>query len=202
MESVASPLFLGGHPAVDFLNTRYGPDEARIETIGEGRALLGWLVSAGLIADEAAANKLLRRFGSSALDSTALEARKLREWTRDWLERWRVAPARDYDNELAYLNGMLARGTWRREVNARGRSLAFVDRVDLGSADALLALLASEVAALITNEDPSLLKQCTGTGCTLWFLDRSKAHRRVFCSATACGNRAKVAAFRERLRRR
>jgi predicted RNA-binding Zn ribbon-like protein len=53
---------------------------------------------------------------------------------------------------------------------------------------------------LITQEDASLLKSCSGSGCTLWFLDRTKAHRRLFCSATACGNRAKVAAFRQRQR--
>ena len=49
--------------------------------------------------------------------------------------------------------------------------------------------------------DPALLKACAGADCTLWFLDRTKAHRRMFCSATACGNRAKVAAFRRRAQR-
>ena len=51
------------------------------------------------------------------------------------------------------------------------------------------------------QEDPALLKACAGADCTLWFMDRTKAHRRMFCSATACGNRAKVAAFRRRAQR-
>jgi predicted RNA-binding Zn ribbon-like protein len=45
------------------------------------------------------------------------------------------------------------------------------------------------------------VKRCEGAECTLWFVDRTKAHRRRFCSATACGNRDKVAAFRARQRR-
>jgi predicted RNA-binding Zn ribbon-like protein len=57
-----------------------------------------------------------------------------------------------------------------------------------------------QIAALITKEQPSLVKDCAGSTCTLWFLDQSKAHRRLFCSPSACGNRAKVAAFRDRQR--
>nr|WP_254214234.1 CGNR zinc finger domain-containing protein [Burkholderia multivorans] len=32
----------------------------------------------------------------------------------------------------------------------------------------------------------------------LWFLDRTKSHRRRWCSKALCGNRQKVAAFRRR----
>jgi predicted RNA-binding Zn ribbon-like protein len=32
----------------------------------------------------------------------------------------------------------------------------------------------------------------------MWFYDRTKGHRRRWCTSTGCGNRAKVAAFRAR----
>jgi predicted RNA-binding Zn ribbon-like protein len=64
----------------------------------------------------------------------------------------------------------------------------------------LVALVAWQVAKVVLEESPELVKRCAGTGCVLWFVDRTKAHRRVFCSASGCGNRAKVAAFRERQR--
>jgi predicted RNA-binding Zn ribbon-like protein len=67
-------------------------------------------------------------------------------------------------------------------------------------ADALLALIGEQIANLITQEDAALIRECGGSACTLWFLDRTKAHRRLYCSASTCGNRAKVAAFRERQR--
>jgi predicted RNA-binding Zn ribbon-like protein len=192
-------LFLGSHPAVDFLNTAFAPNGRQIETIPDGRALLDWMVGAGLL-KEADAARLARRAGSAALDSAAQEARKVREWARRWLERWRAGPDDDFDEEIAALNKLLARATWRDEVvvNDEGaKTLATIHDID---PDALVALIARQIAALITQEDASLLKSCSGSGCTLWFLDRTKAHRRLFCSATACGNRAKVAAFRQRQR--
>lgn len=74
------------------------------------------------------------------------------------------------------------------------------DRWRIDSAEVLIAVVAAQVASLIATEQPALVKRCAGPGCTLWFVDGTKAHSRLFCSAAACGNRAKVAAFRERQR--
>lgn len=201
IEPDVPPLFLGGHPAVDFLNTAFVPEGRPVETIGDGRAFVDWLVGAGLI-DEATAARLLRRVGGKAMDSAAAEARKVREWARYWLTRWRVAPESNYGEEIAALNELLARGSSYREVVTAEEGLGVVERARIETADAPLALLASHIAALVTQEQPSLVKQCAGSGCTLWFLDRTKSHRRMFCSATVCGNRAKVAAYRRRQRAR
>jgi predicted RNA-binding Zn ribbon-like protein len=81
------------------------------------------------------------------------------------------------------------------------RRLQLIERPHFADAAALLGPIALELARLVTHEDPALVKACAGAECTLWFLDRTKAHRRTFCSATACGNRAKVAAFRRRAQR-
>ena len=116
------------------------------------------------------------------------------------LERWRTAPDDDYQAEIAALNKLLARGAWHDEVVATEAGTRMVERVHGDDPDTLLASIARQIAELITSEDASLLKSCAGSGCTLWFLDRTKAHRRLFCSATVCGNRAKVAAFRRRQR--
>jgi predicted RNA-binding Zn ribbon-like protein len=193
------PIFVGSHRALDFLNTFMTPHGEHIETIGDGRAFLDWLVAAEML-DEATAAKLLRRFGIKALDASAAEARKVREWARSWLARWRTAPDADYTEEIAVLNKLLVRETSRREVVIGDEGLTLVERPHIESADALLGLVAAQIAALITTEQASLVKSCAGHQCSLWFLDRTKAHRRMFCSASACGNRAKVAAFRERQR--
>ncbi len=191
-----APL-IGGHPAIDFLNTSFTPEGEVIETIEDGRSLLNWFVGAGLL-DEFAAAKLSKRFGAKAIDTTASEARKLREWAKEWLLRWRAKPNGDYTDELGYLNKLLARGTSRHEVIESEQGLSLVERPNIDSPDALLTLIAMQVAALITQTPPSLVKSCAGHKCSLWFVDRTKAHRRMFCSAAACGNRAKVAAFRQR----
>jgi predicted RNA-binding Zn ribbon-like protein len=192
-------LFLGGHPAVDFLNTAYAPGGQHIETLGDGRALLDWMVRAKLL-EESESATLQRRFTRKALDAAAQEAREVREWARAWLTAWRATPGRDYSDEIAVLNTLLTRDTRGREVIAAKRRLALLERSRFEDASALLAPIAVEIARLVTQEDPSLLKACAGADCTLWFLDRTKAHRRMFCSAAACGNRAKVAAFRIRQR--
>ncbi|MGH8238148.1 MAG: CGNR zinc finger domain-containing protein [Steroidobacteraceae bacterium] len=193
-------LFVAGHPAIDFLNSAYAPGGVSIETIGDGRALLDWLVGAGLLAEREAA-ALARRFSRKALDSVAQEARAVREWARTWLEAWRANPARDYGEELAVLNKLLAREARSHELVAIKRRIELLERPHFPDANALLAPIAVAIARLMTQEDPSLIKACAGTDCTLWFLDRTKAHRRMFCSASACGNRAKVAAFRRRAQR-
>jgi predicted RNA-binding Zn ribbon-like protein len=189
-------FFVGGQPAVDFLNTYYHDG---VETLASGRDLLHWLVGAGLI-DEAESARVMRRLGAKALDETAAEARRLREWLREWLTRWRQAPGADYSQELAALNRLMAREAPRSEVVATDDGLKIVERWQLSSADSILALIASHVAVLITRESPDLLRTCSGPDCTLWFIDRTKAHRRMFCSPATCGNRAKVAAFRQRQR--
>jgi predicted RNA-binding Zn ribbon-like protein len=194
------PLFIGSHPAIDFLNTALAPDGQQIETIGDGRAYLDWFVGAGLLT-EAEAARLRRRFRARALDEAAVEARKVREWARAWLTRWRAAPRGDYAEELAVLNKLLARDARRHEVIATEEGLSIVDQLRIDSVETLLGLIAMQIAALITQEDPSLVRNCAGAACTLWFLDRTKAHRRLFCSPATCGNRAKVAAFRKRQRR-
>lgn len=193
------PLLLGSHPAVDFLNTAFAPQGTPIETIGDGRAFVDWLVAAGLL-DRATASTVVRRFGVKALDASADEARQVREWARGWLSRWRTAPQDDYRAEVMALNKLLEREAVRREVVADSADLRVVERRCIEAANALVGLVATQIAALVTQEQPSLLKHCTGSGCTLWFLDRTKAHRRLFCSTAACGNRAKVSAFRKRQR--
>src|SRR5262245_26235245 len=102
------PIFLGSHPAVDFLNTALAPGGNEIEALPDGRAYLGWAVAAGLL-PEAEAARWSRRFDAKAWDRAASEARKTREWLREWLSRWRKHPRADYAREIAELNELLAR---------------------------------------------------------------------------------------------
>lgn len=193
------PLFLGGHPALDFLNTTLSPHGAQIELIGDGRTFVDWLVSAELL-DASTASKLKRGTSSKALDIVAAEARKVRHWANDWLSRWRNGTDGGYETELRYLNSLLERARRYREVVMAVGNFELVERYCIDAPNELIALVAEQIALLITNEEPALVKRCSGPGCTLWFLDRTKAHHRLFCSAEVCGNRAKVAAFRERQR--
>jgi predicted RNA-binding Zn ribbon-like protein len=192
-------LFLASHPALDFLNTSLAPKGVAIELIGDGRSFVDWLVRAGLLTPQDAA-KALRQFGSAALDRSAADARKLRDWAGVWIARWRDTSGADCRAELLRLNDLLARASRRRELVLTADGLQLEERFALDAADQLVALVAAQIAELVSMEERALVKRCSGAACTLWFLDRTKAHRRIFCSASVCGNRAKVAAFRQRQR--
>ena len=193
------PVFVGGHPALDFLNTSLSPQGTPIELIDDGQSFIAWLVSAGLL-EASTASKLKRRFRAEALDAVAAEARRFREWAGEWISRWQDAPGGDYKAELRRLNRLLERAKGYREAVVTRNGMELIDHCRFESADELIGLVALQVALLVTIEQHELVKHCAGTGCTLWFLDRTKAHGRLFCSAAVCGNRAKVAAFRERQR--
>jgi predicted RNA-binding Zn ribbon-like protein len=193
------PVFLGGHPAMDFLNTAFSPYGEVIDVIADGRSFLDWFVRADLVTGSAAA-RLKRRISAARLDATAAEARNIRAWAHAWIARWSRDPLGDYRGDVRRLNTMLLRGVSYREVVSTNGRLHLAERHRVDRADDLLVIIATQLASLVTSEDPSRIKPCAGSDCTLWFVDRTKGHRRLFCSASACGNRAKVAAFRARQR--
>jgi predicted RNA-binding Zn ribbon-like protein len=169
-----------------------------VETLTDGAAFGAWLVGTGHLTDEELV-RLRRRFGVEAMDAAAAEARRFREWAREWLVRWRGSPRGRYARELAELNRVLSREDRNRQVVAGAHGLEVREVPEYAAASTLVSLPAADIADLVTREDPDLIRECAGD-CTLWFLDRTKSHRRRFCSAAVCGNRAKVAAFRERQR--
>lgn len=194
-----SPLFLGSHPATDFLNSAITPNGLVVEFIGDGAALLEWLVAAGLL-EANVATQVRHKFSAQELDAAAEEARDLREWARNWVARWHKAPHKRYEEEFAHLNRLLGATTTYREVVWSNHAAQVVERTRIDSPGQLIAVLAMALALLLTEEEAGLVKQCAGAGCSLCFLDKTKGHRRLFCSPAVCGNRAKVAAFRERQR--
>lgn len=191
-------LRLGGHRAIDFLNTWRNPG-TEVETLVDGAAYGEWLVGVGLLDVEEFA-RLRRRFGEAALDAAAAEARRFREWARGWLSRWRDTPRGRYTRDLEALNRILAREDRSRRLVMEGGVMTLREVPSFENAAALLSLPAGDIADLVTREDATLIRECAGGDCTLWFLDRTRSHARRFCSAAGCGNRAKVAAFRERQR--
>lgn len=70
-------------------------------------------------------------------------------------------------------------------------------RTDLNATAALLPV-AEALARLLAEADFGLVRKCECEDCTLMFHDRTKSHRRRWCSMALCGNRMKVAAYRAR----
>ena len=64
----------------------------------------------------------------------------------------------------------------------------------------LLLPIAEAIGDLVCYADFNLIRSCENDACTLMFYDRTKGHARRWCSMAACGNRAKAAAHRARIR--
>ncbi len=62
-----------------------------------------------------------------------------------------------------------------------------------------LSAVARDAIALFTAEDVWRLRECASPECGLLFLDLSRPGRRRWCSSSACGGKARAAAYRQRL---
>jgi predicted RNA-binding Zn ribbon-like protein len=78
-------------------------------------------------------------------------------------------------------------GRWRLQFVARETSL-----------DWLLAAIARSAAEIVLEGEAAKVRVCANPICGLFFRDKSRTHRRRWCSMAICGNRNKVASFARR----
>jgi predicted RNA-binding Zn ribbon-like protein len=182
---------LTGEPlALDLINTRpqtpYGP----VDLIATAADLESWLeleselhpglyqaAAGGLSAQQVAAVHVVR-------DCAAVAMARIRAGG--------APPA----SALRALNRALASAPPVRKISmADGRVVSTVHRS--GTAGARLgALLAEAVADLLTDPAINEVRQCAAQDCVLLFMPGHP--RRQWCSATRCGNRARVARHYDR----
>ena len=186
MELEAAPL-IADHLALDMLNTEAGTGDARQDFWHSSAAVLDWLehcgIDAGTVA-EPVADTLLR------------DARALRAAARDLITR-RVQGER---GDPAQLNQYLAAMASTPVLVWDEAQPQLVRQGAAPSPARALGTLAEAVATLLANGDFALVRQCEHPDCVLWFYDRTKSHRRRWCSMALCGNRHKAAQFRARNR--
>jgi predicted RNA-binding Zn ribbon-like protein len=190
---------LGDHPALDFVNSTATPARETIELIGDGQGYLRWLELAGLIST-GEREALQVKYSPGDLDRAAAAATGLREWLRPLIARWAAGdPAAPSGEQVAHLNKMLAAASEYPQLARTDGAVTLTRRRTWATPQALLALPAGAAADLLAHGDRSLVRNCEGPACTLWFYDRTKAHQRRWCSMALCGNRAKARAHRARL---
>ena len=209
-----APFFIGDDLALDFLNSVAAPWGSEIEWIGSGEDLLAWLERAHVVpADVVAQFRTDSAF--EALDAVASQARELREWFRRFVGKHAGKPlGKAALRELAPLNHLLAHDesfgqieiASHRDADENGGNghgvLRWQHRRHWRTREALLLPIAQAMGDLVCRKDFTLVRRCEGPTCPLWFYDVSKSHARRWCSMAVCGNRAKAAAYRARMRRR
>ncbi len=203
------PFFVGDHLALDFLNTVATPSSTAIEWLADGADLLDWLKRASAIDGKTADSFRGKR---QELDVVAKQARDLREWFRGFVRRHAGTVCGPTAlRELEPLNRLLAEDEVYRQVAAGAqkralsddlspRRLRWVQNRRWDTPQRLLQPLAEALGDLVCDADFRHVRACEGASCTLVFYDRTKGHARRWCSMSVCGNRAKAAAHRARLR--
>jgi predicted RNA-binding Zn ribbon-like protein len=198
-----NPLFLGSHQATDFLNTYSLNQHREREFIPDGIAFVQWLQLADLLSKEHY-GVVVQQFSARQLNLVAERARSEREWVRAWLAKLCAGSKSNYAQDAAHLNQLINLCRFKFALTGkpvRSGPICAVSRYPvLDRPDALLGLVAEPIAHLVACEDLKLIRRCAQDDCEHWFLDTTKSHKRLYCSAATCGNRAKVSAFRARAR--
>ncbi|TFW18650.1 CGNR zinc finger domain-containing protein [Duganella callida] len=190
--------FLADNVSLNLLNTIVASRGQTVECIPDGESLLHWLVAGGVLT-QVESDALKRRFGIAEIDLLASHTRRLRESFRVALEQRKVGDGDlVLDSLVQQLNLILSKDARYLAVELFNGTTHVCSRRVWENAEQVLSVLAENIALLFNRNDLGLIKKCANPSCVLWFEDKTRAHRRQYCSSRACGNRAKVAAFRLR----
>jgi len=189
-------LLLGAHPAIDFANTLVPPPGLDTEFLRSWQDAIDWLKDTKLSDGQ--------NLDVPASDAPhALEAvRKLRHAWRTTLEQI-MAGHTVQPQFTKQLNRILCLDTFSEALCVEGKRSFHLHRSRslLEGEHLVLAILARSIAEFLMTAEFKYLRRCANTdSCTLVFYDTTKNHRRQWCSNSMCGNRHKVAQFRQRQR--
>jgi predicted RNA-binding Zn ribbon-like protein len=208
MDRHSPAIFIADSLGLDFLNSVATPVDAAIDWIEDGGGLLSWLTQAELVpADALDAIKASAMPGE--LDKVADQARALREWFRNFVRAHMGRPlaastAQRALGELEPLNRLLDWDeTFKQLVphdDGEGHHFQLRTLRRWRSPESLLLPIGEAMAKFVCEEKFEHVKACEGTSCTLMFADHTRRKARRWCSMALCGNRAKQAAHRSRLR--
>jgi predicted RNA-binding Zn ribbon-like protein len=189
MKAASEFVFLGGHPALDFVNTRTVDRGVPVERLTDFEALLRWARQARIPAADDAEGAWARWSGHPDGPALLAEAVALREQGRAWLG------GESRSGLLGTVNRLLATDAGADRVVPEGGW--FVRRRYLGDAgpSTLLAGLAGAAADLICIARERTPRRCVCDDCEAWFLAYGRTAGRVFCSSERCGTRVRSARY-------
>ena len=184
---LTEPHILADHPVLDFLNTQTLVNGMPLEYFQTGEDVLRWL----------------KRIGITHLTELEIEnetalvssARTLRDVVRNLI----IERKNGGFGDLRILNDYLAKTPSFLQLRKDAQAGLVMERVAVyQNPESILAPLAEMAMELLAHGNFMLVRKCEHSDCILWFYDRTKSHRRRWCSMALCGNRNKVERFRKR----
>ncbi len=202
----ANPLvFVGERLWLDFVNsddaahTRKG---ARLDALDTFDGFVHWLGSARLL-DAERATAMARRAEQQPTGASAVlhEARRMRNVLRALAERGAEPADRATQVAIAEINRVLGRSAGTRRVETRSDGGFVRNFVTAGDVFAGLLIPVIESAAdALVNGELARVRRCANPRCSRVFFDGSRNGKRRWCEMATCGNRAKAARHRRKLK--
>lgn len=194
-------IFVGERLWLDFVNT----DSVRVhDALRDFDALMSWFEAASVFDGERSQGMRRRaREQPSGAAAALVDARRVRGALRLLAERGASNGNADQVrlDALGEINRVLGRSAGTRRVERRGDGTYARTFVPVGDAFAglMIPIVESAADALILGELPRV-RRCADTRCARVFYDSTKNGRRRWCDMATCGNRAKAARHRQKLR--
>ena len=189
----AAADLVGGHPALDFVNTCAGWNGAPRDRLGDYPALLAWADRSGAV-PPAALEALRRRAADRPREADAA------------LAAARAARAALYAVLHAGATGATAAPAALAALDARRIEAATAGRLEAAAGGGAVVawsaarsglrlvehVVVAAGVALLAGPALARLGCCAGPDCGWLFLDRSAGGRRRWCDMATCGNVAKA----------
>jgi predicted RNA-binding Zn ribbon-like protein len=188
---------------VRFVNTLEFTHDRPTDRLSSGDALVAWLRSARLLSERAASAER-----AALRDDPDEAARRLERFhhLRNLIRDIATEIAQSEEGQptrasVRELNHVLRHGLHyhQLEVSADGTAYGLArvgDRLDQAR-----ATIAGTLADFVASGPVRRLRICANPGCHEVFIDRSPTGRRRWCDMRTCGNQAKAARHRARLRK-
>lgn len=174
---------MGGLRCLDFVATVAERHRAAEEKLSSPHDLANWCLAAGLLTEP-----------PEASPGQLTSATTLREAMFRLLTAARHGKA-FHERDLLLLNDSASVPPPLVSLSTKNPPISRT-----GSVESVLSLLARECLELLGGPNLALLSWCADENCTRPFLDKSHGHRRRWCGMKGCGDRAKAAAYRRRLK--
>ena len=197
----ASFTFIGERLWLDFVNTDDVRRGTRFDALREFETFVQWLEAANVVDAERAAGLRRRAMQQPSGAAAALvDARRVRASLRALAERGHSAEKARIDT-LTEINRILGRSAGTRRLEPKGDGGFARSFVPIGDAFAglMIPVVESAADALVIGE-LARIRRCADGRCPRVFFDGTKNGRRRWCDMATCGNRAKAARHRVRMR--
>jgi predicted RNA-binding Zn ribbon-like protein len=175
--------------ALDFINTLDLDDGQLVEHLAEPADAASWLRDHGLIHDAEA-----RSWAAADLDRTRAVRAALRDVVDSVvLEREPAAGSIRLVNEVLDLRP-------REQLELEDGNLRIGHRHVASPASEALVPIAEAIVDELASGRPDRFRICANDSCRWTFFDASPTGRRRWCDMSTCGNRAKAARHRARVK--